>query len=156
MDNTIAKFLLSKASIDKKIAVINALGWNFKGKGNAEAFCLYLNNPYGFDNEKIDLAFADRVNSDNLLCYGYLLAMDDYFQPERALPYIEHAVKKKPNSLTFKMLEALVKAQIALGKDWGDVWVSVSNVVDDKTLKKDMSVKAVNEIMEYINLYKDY
>jgi hypothetical protein len=72
------KFLVQETnSLELKMALINALGWNYNGQKNAKRFLTYV------VKKKIGSGITDLMNSgrsDLLLCYAYLLALDDYFQ----------------------------------------------------------------------------
>ena len=85
------------------------------------------------------------------------MAMDDYFKPERALPFLSLAVEKNPKSFTFNIVESLVKSQIYLHENkWGKVWSDIHKIVSDTSLKRDMSEEGKDKIMEYIGIYEEY
>src|ERR1035437_10833889 len=50
-------------SIDKKVAVVNALRWNFDGKKDAELFRAYLGKKYGIRN-KLKVSMDDCSRSE--------------------------------------------------------------------------------------------
>lgn len=153
LDKKIAKFLLKKnKSLDLKLAVINAMGWNFNGTDNAEIFLGYLSKKY-----KTEILLDDpstQLTGAELICLGYITAMSDYFHPQRALPALEKGLRKLPNSLAANMVTALVKAQIAMENDWCKVWKVVDAVVQNSSLEQDFKATAIETIMEYINLYQ--
>ena len=147
---TITDFLLSKDnSIDEKAAAINAIGWKFEGTDNAEKFCKYA---YGKPLSEIK---TDELSSDELFCIGYLQALGDYFNPDKALPYLEAARRKDNRSLTVALILALVKAQSIMDKgDWCKLWGITRDVLDDASLYQDMREGAKKIIKDYMILYK--
>jgi len=61
--------------------------------------------------------FFNNGKGDELLCMGYLKAMDNYFQVDDALKYAETALLQKPKSYTYQIITALIRAQKASGID---------------------------------------
>jgi hypothetical protein len=140
-------------SIDKKVAVVNALGWNFDGKNDAELFRRYLGKKYGIRN-KLTVSMDD-FTGDELLCLGYMTAMDDYFKPQDAIEIVEMALKKDPKSYTFNIITSLVKAQNMMDKSWCDLFKLTDAVDKNSSLTMDMKKDAIKIIFDYMNLYKD-
>jgi hypothetical protein len=141
-----------KNSIDKKVAVVNALGWNFDGKNDAELFRVYLGKKYGIQN-KLKVSMND-FTGDELLCLGYMMAMDDYFEPQDGIDIAEMALKKNPTSYTFNLITSLMKAQTMMDKSWCDLFKLTDTVDKNSLLKRDMKKEAVKIIFDYMNLYK--
>jgi hypothetical protein len=153
MSMKFAEFLCDpEVPLDQKAALVNALSWNIDGKDNAEIFTYYLalmNNKTVTDLQIADLA------PDELLCLGYLTVMDDYFNPDKALPYLEKAAEKIPKSFTAAIIYALTRAQKLMDSDWGEAWKVTENVFENKKLKLDMKKKARDIIFDYMVLYRD-
>lgn len=150
----IAEFLSSPENpIDTKAAVINALSWKFEGKDNAEFYMYYLALLYHIPITELDTNF---LSADEIFCLGYLMVMDNYFYPEGAIPLLEEAHTMQRDSLTISMILALAKAQVALTKDWCEVWKLVERVLGDKKLNQDLRPEAIKMIIDYIILYKEY
>ncbi len=153
MDKKIAKFLMDeKNNIGLKVAVCNVLSWNIDGQNNANLLFAFISKKYHFKPEHEDL---DRLNAGELACMGYLTAMDDYFSPQKGLPYLEMAVEKERTSLAIQIVNALVEAQVAFESDWCAVFTLVHEVSIDDHLKADFLHEAEDIIMEYINLYEE-
>ncbi len=150
MTKQFAKFLhSSKNDIDEKAAVINAIGWTFEGENNAELYAKYT---FGKKLDELDLSM---LKGDDLFCLGYLQALDDYFHPEKSLPYFEEAVKKNNTSLTVSLIYTLAKAQELMDKgDWCKVWEITYQVLNDKSLYRDLREEAIKIIKDYMILYK--
>lgn len=140
-------------SIDKKVAVVNALRWNFDGKKDAELFRAYLGKKYGIRN-KLKVSMDD-FSTDELLCLGYMTAMDDYFKPQDGIDIVDMALKKNPKSYTFNIITSLVKAQNMMDKSWCDLFKLTDAVGKNTSLTMDMKKEAVKIIFDYMNLYKD-
>ena len=150
MNSEIAEFLSSKVnSIDEKAAVINALGWEFDGKNNAERYAKFI-----YDKKLSELDLGE-LKDDDLFCIGYMQALDDYFNPSKALPYLEEAVKKDDQSFTIAVILALVKAQKIMDSgNWCKMWEVTYDVFNDKHLIGDLRDGAKKIIRDYMILYK--
>jgi hypothetical protein len=149
-----AEFLTSPENpVDQKAAVINALSWKFEGKNNTEFYLYYLALLYHVPLIELD---SDFLSPDEIFCLGYLMVMDNYFQPENAIPFLEEAQKAQKDSFTVSIILALAKAQTMLNSDWCEVWKLVEKVLEDKTLKQDLRPEAVKIITDYMSLYKEY
>ncbi len=150
----VAGFLSCKEnSIDVKAAVINALSWDINGKNSYEFFSKVLKKKY---NKGVDSLILDELTGDEVFCLGYLLAMDDYFDVYDALDILDIAWGKNDTSFTVSMIYALVEAQAAMDYDWCEVWELIKDELNDKTLKRDMREGAVDLILDYMKLYREY
>ncbi|HHW49627.1 MAG TPA: hypothetical protein GXX14_13575 [Clostridiaceae bacterium] len=153
IDEEIARYLSDPENpLDIKAAVINAIGWRFEEKDNAERYSGFI---FGKPLGELDF---DTVPAHDLFCIGYLMAMDNYFEPERAIPLLEKACEAFPGSFTAAMINALVKAQAAMiiENKWETIWALADNVVRNKNLEMDMRPEAVDIIMDYMILFKSY
>ncbi len=152
MNDEVAAFLLNKENpIDAKAAVINAIGWNYDGNSNADKFKEYLAKAHSTTTEKLNLS---DLSADELMCLGYLIAMDDYFVVDEAINILEMAVAKKKTSYTINLILAMAKAQKAMDTDFCRVWTLTSAVIQDGSLKRDMKTAAIQAIVDYMILYK--
>lgn len=154
INDEIAGFLLSDSnSIDKKVAVINALSWSMDGKSNAIIFTEYLGKKY---NIKQDSLKVDILNADELLCLGYLIVMDNYSKPDNAIGILELARDKKPGSYTANLILALARAQkYVLNSEWCGIWAVCNNVKKDKKINTfELKPEADKIIFDYIGIYK--
>lgn len=159
LDITLSEFLDNKKiTIDKKIALINALNWKFEGKTNNNMFSYHL---CLFKNKRVVDFSIDVLDADELLLLAYVTAMDDYFKPEEALPILEKAFEKAPQkkqSTTYQTVKTLIETQSILSKpeNWKDIWLKMNTVLNDKSLNNDMRKEALAIIKEYMILYKKY
>ncbi|HQU32455.1 MAG: hypothetical protein HRU72_08615 [Planctomycetia bacterium] len=150
----IAEYLSSPENpIDVKAAAINALSWRFEGKNNAELYMYYLGLLYHVSILELD---TDFLSADEIFCLGYLMVMDNYFDPAHALPLLEVAQKAMKDSFTVSIILALTKAQIILTEDWCAVWKLTEKVLENRALNLDLRPEAIKIIVDYMILYKDY
>lgn len=149
------KFLNSKEnSIGEKIALINALKWSVKGKKNAQ---LYINKLFAINKNYTSKNFYTKASAEELICYAYLKAMDDYLDMSKASVFSKKALEKNPESLTIYIVNQLINAQIALhNQKWCGVYTLLNDVSLNKSLNKDFKVKALKIILNYTNKYKKY
>lgn len=77
--------------VEYKIALINELGWDFRGKDNAALFFEYLKEHYNFSNTEDFLLHA---SGDLIISLAYLKAMDNYFDVDEAIVYAKRQRKK--------------------------------------------------------------
>lgn len=142
--------------VDQKMALINALGWSFTGKENAEIYWTYLLTKY--DNP--DLKYQE-LQGDELLSLAYLTIMDDYNQTKEPLRLASLALEQHEESYTYQMITALIRAQMIFlsGSDdesWCRVYETVAGVEKMKGLHGDMYRGGSDLIFDYIDLYKEY
>lgn len=144
--NDLAAFLAAPNPIGEKAAVINVL--NNKGKQqNAKIFRDYLaKNSGGTFN-------ADNIGPEEQFALGYLTALDDPAQAQKALPMLEKAKAQMSNSFTVAMIMNLVKAQQQIGKQSCRAWVLTEDVLSDDNLTMDMREEAVDMIEESMGVY---
>jgi len=155
IDDELCEFLVrGKRGMDLKAAVVNALSWNIDGQDNATAFLHALAKRKDRPAAEL-LAFPTLIEPHEAFVYGYLLAMDDYFEPSAALPWLAQAREQLPKSKTVALIESLVVAQIALEGDWCAVYTGVDAVFEAPKLRPDMKFAAETVIRDYINLYED-
>lgn len=148
MNQCFASYLSSPlVGIDYKAALCNALGWRLEGKENAKFYRRFLARQL--------TAHLRPLTSDEYFCLGYLTALDNYFEPQKALPLLEVARKGNTRSFTLAIVYALTSAQAAFGSDWTQVWRATRRVELDRRLEPDMRPEAVQIIFDYMNLYDE-
>jgi hypothetical protein len=150
MNKKLADYLhSSKNEIDVKAAVVNAIGWDINGTDNTEQYSSII-----FGKKLIELDIKT-LSADDAFVIGYLQALDDYFHPEKALPYLEAAHEKNNTSFTVAIILALAQAQSIMDKgDWCKMWEIIRQVYNDKSLYTDMREAAKKIIKDYMILYK--
>lgn len=151
---TLLNFLANKNEpVDVRLAVINKIGWNFEGTSMGEQLSQYLMGRYKAQNEK---KLVKKLDAGTLAVYAYAKAMSNYFDVKAASELGHQAVKKDKNkSFSVAMASALIDAQVYLDSDWSMVYKVVADVLHDGSLHLDMRQEAIDNIMEYINLYNE-
>lgn len=152
--------------LDVRIAVINAMGWNIDGTDNGKIFIDLMAKKLNKLPEKLKIS---DMSSEELLCLGYMLSLDDYFKLSPAaetggevetsdpLTLVKKAAIQKPGNFTVQLIASLVKAQSISSSEaeWGNIYLTVNRVVSSE-LEKNMRKEAIGIIMDYIGAYKEY
>ena len=150
----IFNYLNSKSnSIDKKIALINALKWNFNGKNNA---VLYLKKLMAIRKDYTPNNFYNKGSAEELICYAYLKAMDNYFDVKKAVLFSSLAAKQNTNSYTIAIVNQLIKSQMVKMNNWCEVYNGMNKIKENKNLILDFRKEASNIIFSYTDSYKEY
>ena len=143
-----------KSPVDVRLAVINAIGWNFNGKTSGQQLYEYLSTRY---KAKTVDKLAKKLDAGTLAVYAYALAMSNYFEVADAQELAHKAVKKdKSKSFSVAFIASLIDAQVHLDGDWGMVYKVVNDVLHDGSLHLDMRQEAIDSVMDYIGEYKKY
>ena len=155
VSTTLLNFLADKQQpVDVRLAVINKIGWNFDGTTMGAQLGEYLMGRYKAKNEK---KLAKKLDAGTLAVYAYAKAMSNYFDVTAASEMGHQAVKKnKDKSFSVAFISSLIDAQVYLDNDWSMVHKVVANVLNDGSLRLDMRQEAIDSVMDYINLYKEY
>ncbi len=149
-DKKIMNFLVDDTeTIDVKAAIINALGF---GKPEyATKFKAFLAKKHNTTAADLNIP---ALSADEIFCFGYLTAMSNFSNPQKALPTLKLAVEKNPESYTVNIIHALVLGQLAMKKNECEVWRVTEKVLQNKNLQMDMRRKANADIIQYMVLYK--
>jgi hypothetical protein len=134
-----------------KLALINSLGWNVKGKSNAPEYLAYLFEKQPQLNYK---NFINKATADQLICYAYLKAMDDYFNVKSASVFARQAIRKAPTSYSIHLIGTLIQVQGVNAKNWCSIFTKMNQVRSNKKLKIDMKSNSVQAIFSYTDIYK--
>ena len=154
MPTTLLNFLADKSQpVDVRLAVINKVGWNFNGTSMGAQLGEYLMGRYNVKTEK---KLVKKLDAGTLAVYAYARAMSDYFNVTAASELGHMAVNKNKNkSFSVALISALIDAQVYLDSDWSMIYKVVANVLHDGSLHLDMRQEAIDNIMDYINLYNE-
>ena len=100
-------------SLEIKLAIINAIGWKVKGNKSSKLYFKFVMNKkkYKSDFGGDYTAFNWNATADELICYAYMKALDNYFDVTDAFEVAGLALKKNPNSFAVNMIYNLIKAQ---------------------------------------------
>jgi len=141
----------SSKPIDIKVAIINQLGWNTKGKNNSKVFLNYILKKHSYNT----ISKFKKGRADDLICYAYLKGMDNYSNVEEAYKFSQLAVLKESNSYTINLISCLLKSQSII-YDFCGVYKTMNELSLKKDLKMDFRPEGTKIIYEYINGYKKY
>lgn len=149
-----------------KIAIINELSW---GKEEyLKAFESYLlANRKGLKSSVFEELRATteaiptetsqtkRLTADDLMCWAYLQALGNYFNPSLARAAAKLATEREKGSMAHATVDALIRSQIAFDESWCKVY-QIGNLAFEETryTRNQLSKEAVAIIMEYLVLYK--
>jgi hypothetical protein len=78
------------------------------------------------------------ATADELICYAYLKAMDNYFDVKKALVFANKALQLQPKSYTINIIKQLIKSQYYMynSNDFCSIYEIMSCVKEDKSLTK--------------------
>lgn len=167
LDKKGLKFLAKKnGNAVLKIVVINELGWgkeqlvgqyeNYllkKRKGLEPSVFSYLrtvSEEIPVENEQTNF-----LTADDLMCWAYLQAMGDYFNPNLASRAAYLAYVREPKSMAHAAVFTLIACQIAFDTNWCYVYKNGKEfLIDMKYEENRLKPEAVKIIMDYLRLYK--
>ncbi len=154
LDGGLAAYIAdNNVAIGEKLAVINALQWNEKGKNNVETFKMFLGRKYGKGYENLNL---DEMNGNDLLCLGYMISLDKQRKIAEALPILEKAKAKNVTSYSAQLIFTLATAQTLINSSKScDAWKACDGVRNNTTLVQDFSPEAIAIIFEQVDTYRD-
>ncbi len=154
LDGVLAAYVAdNNIAIGEKLAVINALQWNEKGKNNVETFKMFLGRKYGKGFENLNL---DEINGNDLLCLGYMISLDKQGKIIEALPILEKAKAKNLTSYSTQLISTLATAQTLINSSKScDAWKVCDALRNNTTLVQDFSPEAKATIFEQVDSYKD-
>lgn len=148
----LAWLLDEQRPLDQQLALVNALGWRFEGQQNHRVYAAALQQKY-----QRDPADGGHLRPQEQLLLGYLMLMDDYFNPRTALPLIRRGARRLWQSQAAQMILAIAEAQDYINKAevWCQVWVLTKQGLNPR-LQKDLRPAAVAEITDYLKVYRPY
>ena len=143
----------AKNPIAIKLALINSLGWNTKGKSNAPKYLAYLfEQKPQLNNQN----FFHKASADQLICFAYLKAIDDYFNVKAASVFAKQAMRKAPTSYSIHLIGTLIQVQGTNQNNWCSIYTKMNQVRTDKKLQPDFRPKSIQAIFSYTDGYKVY
>ena len=143
----------SKNPVAIKLALINSLGWDTKGKSNAPKYLAYLFEKQPLLNYK---NFYIKATTTQLICYAYLKAMDDYFNVKSASVFARQAMRKAPTTYSINLIGTLIQAQGVNAKNWCIIFTEMNKVRTNKKLLNDFRPKSIQAVFNYTDGYKEY
>ena len=139
--------------LDIKLAIINAIGWDNKGMKIGKMFYTFVmsKKKYTYELSGEYTTFKWYATRDELICYSYMRALDNYFDVVEAFDVAGVALRKSPDSFAVNMIYNLIKAQ---GLSSYDEYCYASKIFNsmknNSTLKMDMRKESMIYIFEYM------
>jgi hypothetical protein len=97
------------------------------------------------------LAFKWNATADELICFAYIRAMEDYFDVIYANEIAQLALQKNPNSLAVNLISGLIKAQgLSLLNEWCYAAIQFNSIEKNTLLTKDLRTEGKFIICEYV------
>ena len=154
MTNEMMEYIVTDTNpLEVKLAIINAIGWNHKGIMISKRFFASVMSKKKYQTELGGdfMAFNWNATADELRCYAYMKALDNYFDVIGAFEMAGDAVRKSPDSFAVNMIYNLIKAQglTAFGESCyaNKLFLTVK---DNPNLKMDMKKESLSYIFEYM------
>ena len=145
----------SSQSLDKRLAVVSALGWRFEGQNNAQEFSravLGTGDTWFFPNT------WEGMSADHLIILAYLQALDDYFDVKDEYEMAAQARRAAPENSALSVIASLIEAQnIMEMKDteqWPRVWAVAKPTLEMRS-KPRFRDEALAIIKKYMIIYED-
>ncbi len=139
--------------LEIKLAIINAIGWDINGMMNSKIFFMYVMKKKNYQTEYGGdyMAFKWHATRDELICFAYMKAMDNYFNVADAFAIAGEAVRKYPDSFAVTMIYNLIKAQ-GLTEFGENCYASqlFQTLKDNPKLKMDMKKDSMSFVFEYM------
>ena len=102
------------------------------------------------DIESCLMAFKWNATADELICFAYIRAMEDYFDVIYANEIAQLALQKNPNSLAVHLISGLIKAQGFLLNEWCYAATQFNSIEQNTLLTKDLRKEGEFIICEYM------
>lgn len=152
--NEMVEFICEKDNpLDVKLALINGLGWEKKGMMNSKVFFMYVMKKKNYQSEFTNndyIAFKWYATPDELICFAYMQAMDNYFDVTEAFEIASEALRKAPYSFAVNMIYNLLKSQGLFSFGESCYASKLFMTLKDPTLTMDMKKEAIGYIFSYI------
>jgi hypothetical protein len=155
MTNAMLEYIYAETNpLEIKLALINAIGWDVKGLKNSQTFFKYVikKKNYKTDFGGDYTAFKWYATRDELICYSYLKAMENYFELADAFDIASEAQRKYPESFAVNMIYNLIKSQglTAFGESCY-ASKTFSSLKNNPKLTMDMKKESMPFVFEYMD-----
>lgn len=131
-----------------KLAIINGIGWEHEGVMLSN---MYLMHVMKVKNYQSYSDFKWGATSDELICYSYMLALDNYYNTTDAFEIAREALRKAPNSFAVNIIYNLIKSQGLTA--YGEYCYASKLFLEIKcntNIVMDMRIEALSYIFEYM------
>lgn len=150
---TLMQYLANDTNpLDIKLAVINALGSSNNGTKNSDAYMKYILKKKKFRNgqNRPSIIFEWNASADELICFAYLRAMENYFDIIYANKISCIAKNKKPDSYAVAIISGLIRAQ---GLFLLNEYCYAANNIKAININPNLKIDLKNEGIKIINQY---
>lgn len=153
--NEMLEYIYSDTNpLELKLAIINAIGWKVKRLNNSQKFfkIVMTKKKYKSDFGGDSTAFNWNATADELICYAYIKALDNYFDVSDAFEVAGLALKKNSNSFAVNMIYNLIKAQGLIS--YGETCYAskiFSSIKNNQNLTMDMKNESMPFVFEYMD-----
>ena len=139
--------------LEIKLAIINAIGWEHKGMMVSKMYFMFVMNKKKYKTEFGGefSAFKWNATRDELICFSYMKALDNYFDVVDAFEMAGEAVRKYPDSFAVNMIYNLIKSQGLTS--FGEYCYASKlflTLKDNPKLKMDMRKESLIYVFEYM------
>lgn len=148
LTSRLARYLTDRSiSLDKRAALVNALGWHPNGKENSRRLKKFLlrSRPQWQRRMPVDIA----------LLYWYLAAMDRYQTPCTAAEKIRTLYLQMKDNQSAALLQLLVGSQQLLFTDWDPIWPAAQLVLTRHFSSGRIRQPALQIISNYMRFFKN-
>lgn len=99
--------------------------------------------------------WTKKLTTSDLICFAYLQARGNYFEPGLAITAAELAYNRESKDMAVATVYALITCQIAFDISWCDVYKTGQLFfVRDTYTKNKLNAEALDIILDYLNLYE--
>lgn len=152
---------------DVRAAIVNQIGWSNDPQANADRYLAYLASQQEVEASQMTLEI---LTPEEKMALGYLLAMDHRFsltapiggsgevQQINALKLLDLAAAETPEDFSVVLIRALIQSHNEFQdgpQNWCAVYQVVNAAIEDFPSEPNMRPEAVQEITDYIGLYRD-
>jgi len=154
-DVTLSYILDDENSVEVKMSVISAMGWEFKSSPQKSSKLLKaILNKYKLKsiNQLYDKQYASLLS-----VYSYSLALEDYFKVDSALGYSQKAADLDSQNHILKFISLLIKSQQNFdANEWCTVSKSFDEIKEEEYFLGGVGKQFLLTALDYIDIYKSY
>lgn len=156
LDDVILSYILDdENSLEVKMSVISAIGWEFKSSPQKSSKLLKaILNKYKLKsiNQLYDKQYASLLS-----VYSYSLALEDYFKVDSALGYSQKAADLDSQNHILKFISLLIKSQQNFdANEWCTVSKSFDEIKEEEYFLGGVGKQFLLTALDYIDIYKSY
>ena len=148
-----------------KLAMINQLSWgNMDYVKQFETYLIekrkvkvkvfdYLRELTGEDSA--ENKWTKKLTADDLMCWSYLQALSNYFEPALSRAGAEIGMQRDPESMAHAAVYCLISCQVVFDQSWCLIYkFGQEYFVECEFSKNKLLPEAVQIILDYLSLYQ--